>query len=121
MKIAVSSKGKTLDDQVDARFGRCMYFLIVDSETLDFEVIENPNQSQGGGAGIQSAQLMAQHSVKVMLTGNSGPNAHQALTAAEIQVVTGASGTVREAIENWRKGTLTATKEPNVDSHFGMK
>ena len=59
MKIAVTSTGPTLDDDVEARFGRCQYFLIVDSETMQTEAIENPNIALGGGAGIQSAQLMS--------------------------------------------------------------
>ncbi|MFA6930394.1 MAG: NifB/NifX family molybdenum-iron cluster-binding protein [Lentisphaeria bacterium] len=121
MKIAVSAKGKTLDEQVDPRFGRCLYFVIVDSDTMNFEVIENPNQALGGGAGIQSAQLMAQHDVKVVLTGNTGPNAYQALSAADIQIVAGASGTVREAVENWKTGKLSTIEAANVESHFGMK
>jgi len=121
MKIAVSSTGKTLEDQVDQRFGRCVYFLVIDSDTMNFEVIENPNQNLGGGAGIQSAQLMAQHDVKAVLTGNVGPNAWQALSAAGIQVFAGAAGgTVRNAVENWKNGKLTALEQANVESHFGM-
>lgn len=120
MKIAVSAKGKTLEDQVDPRFGRCLYFLVIDSDTMNFEVVENPNQGLGGGAGIQSAQLMAQHDVKAVLTGNSGPNAWQALSAADIQVFAGAEGTVREVVENWKNGKLSAIQQANVGSHFGM-
>ena len=116
----VSPQG-TLEDQVDQRFGRCVYFLVIDSDTMNFEVIENPNQNLGGGAGIQSAQLMAQHDVKAVLTGNVGPNAWQALSAAGIQVFAGAAGgTVRNAVENWKNGKLTALEQANVESHFGM-
>ncbi|NLZ64089.1 MAG: dinitrogenase iron-molybdenum cofactor biosynthesis protein [Lentisphaerae bacterium] len=121
MKIAVSATGKTLEDQVDQRFGRCLYFLVIDSDTMNFEVIENPNQSLGGGAGIQSAQLMAEHDVKAVLTGNVGPNAWQALSAAGIQAFAGAAGgTVRDAVENWKNGKLTVLEQANVGSHFGM-
>lgn len=120
MKIAVTAKGKTLDDQVDPRFGRCPFFLVVDTETLDVEVIENPNVALGGGSGIQSAQLMAEHDVKVMLTGNCGPNAYQTLNAAEIEVVVGAAGKIRDAVEQFKAGTLSSTQGPNVASHFGV-
>ena len=120
MKIAVTAKGKTLDDQVDPRFGRCQYFLVVDTDTLNTEPIENPNVALGGGAGIQSAQLMAEHDVKVVLTGNCGPNAHQTLSAADIEVVVGVSGTVREAVKQFTSGALSSTQKPNVASHFGM-
>ncbi|HPQ41169.1 MAG TPA: NifB/NifX family molybdenum-iron cluster-binding protein, partial [bacterium] len=74
MKIAVTSTGTTLDDRVDPRFGRCPYFLVIDTETLEAETLENPNVALGGGAGIQSAQAMAQRDVKAVLTGNCGPN-----------------------------------------------
>lgn len=120
MKIAVTARGKTLDDQVDPRFGRCSYFLVVDSETLQAEAVENPNLALGGGAGIQSAQLMAEHDVKVVLTGNCGPNAYQTLNAAEIEVVVGAGGKICDAVEQFKSGALSSTQGPNVASHFGM-
>jgi len=118
--IAVTAKGKTLDDQVDPRFGRCPYFLVVDTETLKAEPVENPNLTLGGGAGIQSAQLMAEHDVKVVLTGNCGPNAYQTLNAAEIEVIVGVSGMVRDAVKQFKSGALSSTQGPNVASHFGM-
>jgi predicted Fe-Mo cluster-binding NifX family protein len=60
MKIAVSSTGQTLDSAVEAHFGRCPYFLIVNPATLEFEALANANAGLGGGAGIQSAQLIAE-------------------------------------------------------------
>lgn len=120
MKIAVTAKGKTLEDQVDPRFGRCPYFLIVNTDTMDFEALENPSLAQGGGAGIQSGQLMAEHNVKFVLTGNCGPNAFQTLGAADIQVIVGASGIVREAVEQFKSGALSSASDSNVASHFGM-
>ncbi len=40
MRIAVTSTGPTLDDQVEARFGRCSYFLIVDTDSMEVEAWE---------------------------------------------------------------------------------
>jgi len=120
MKIAVTSTGPTLDDTVEARFGRCPYFLIIDPGTLEFEPIQNPNIALGGGAGIQSAQLMANKGVSVVLTGNCGPNAFQTFGAAGVQVITGVSGQVRQAVEQYKSGALSSTSAPNVQSHFGM-
>lgn len=119
MKIAVTTKGKTLDDPVDPRFGRCAFFLLVDTETFATEAVDNPNLMSGGGAGIQSAQLVAEKDVKVVLTGNCGPNAYRTLNAAGIEVVVGASGTVRDAVDAFKAGTLSSTQGPNVASHFG--
>jgi len=102
-KICITSQGNSLDSEVDPRFGRCQYFIIVDPKTMKFEVIENPNLTASGGAGIQSAQLLANKGVKVVLTGNVGPNASQTLQAADTQIVSGISGslTVKQAVEQY--------------------
>jgi len=120
MKICITSEGNTLDSKVDGRFGRCQYFIIVDTQTLEFEAIQNPNIEAMGGAGIQSAQLVASKQVKAVLTGNVGPNAFQTLQAAGINIFTNASGTVKEAIEKYKKGEFKSVSGPSVASHFGM-
>ena len=106
MKIAVTSTGPALEDAVDARFGRCAYFLIIDPDTMEFEAIPNPNLALGGGAGIQSAQLMAEKGVSVVLTGNCGPNAFNVFGAAGIQVITGVNEQVRQAVQQYTSGAL---------------
>ena len=120
MKIAITSTGPTLDDHVDARFGRCAYFLVVDTDSMALEAVENPNIAVGGGAGIQSAQLMAERGVQAVLTGNCGPNAFQVFGAAGIQVIVGVSGLVRDAIAQHKQGVFTSAAEANVASHFGV-
>ena len=120
MKLAVTSKGTTLDDQVDPRFGRCACFAIVETDNMSLEAIENNNAAAGGGVGIQSAQLVAEKDAKAVLTGNCGPNAFRTLGAAGIEVVIGVSGTVREAVEAYKAGELSPTTDPNVDSHTGI-
>ena len=119
MKIAVSSSGQTLDDSVDARFGRCAYFLVIDPDTLEFEPIQNPNIALGHGAGIQSAQLLANKGVTVVQIGNCGPNAFQTFGAAGIQVITGVAGQVREAVRMYKSGAMAGASGPNVQGHFG--
>ena len=120
MKIAVTSMGPSLDDQVEARFGRCPYFLIIDPETMEFEALKNPNIAVGGGAGIQSAQLMAERGVQIVLTGNCGPNAFQTFGAAGVQVIVGVSGPVRQAVEQFKTGAFTEASQASVESHFGV-
>ena len=120
MKICVTSEGKTLDSKVDPRFGRCQFFVIVDTDTLDFEAIENQNAQFSGGAGLQSGQLMASKGVKAVLTGNVGPNAFQTLQAGGIKIYTGLSGKVRDAVEKYKSGELKTTENPSVGSKFGM-
>jgi predicted Fe-Mo cluster-binding NifX family protein len=120
VKICVSAVANNLDTQVDPRFGRCPYLVIVDSETLQFEAIPNVASGAMSGAGIQAAQTMASKGVKVLITGNIGPNAFQALAASGTRIVTGASGTVREVVEKYKKGELKETGAPTVGGHFGM-
>jgi predicted Fe-Mo cluster-binding NifX family protein/ferredoxin len=120
MKIAVTSTGPTLDDDVEARFGRCQYFLIVDIETMQTEAIENPNIALGGGAGIQSAQLMSEKGVTAVLTGNCGPNAFNVFGQAGVQVIVGVTGPVRKAVEQFKANGFSSTSGPNVASHFGV-
>lgn len=120
MKICVSSTGKDLNAGVDQRFGRCQYFLIVDTETMEVKAISNESALSSGGAGIQAAQIVTKEDVGSVITGNIGPNAFQILQAAGIKVFTGAEGTIKDAIESYKKGTLNETGSANVESHSGL-
>ncbi len=119
MKIAATSRGTTLEADIDPRFGRCANFVIVNTDDMSCEAIANGNVSAGGGAGIQSAQLVAEKGAEVVLTGNCGPNAFRTLEAAGVEVVTGVAGTVEDAVKAYVAGRLNATDGPNVDSHAG--
>lgn len=120
MNIAVSATGATLDDELDPRFGRASYLLIVDTDSLDFEVIENPNVAAGGGAGIQSAQLVISKGVKAVLTGNCGPNAYRTLNAADVEIYTNLSGKVKDVVQSFTRGELSPIGNPSVPGHFGV-
>ncbi len=121
MKICITSQGATLDSQVDPRFGRCQYFLYIDTETNAFDAVENPHKD-GGGAGIQVGQVMSEQKVEAVLTGNVGPNAFQVLNTANIKVVTGTSGTVQEAFDAFKQGEAGPGAEgPSVESHHGLQ
>jgi len=121
MKIAVTSKSNNLDSEIDPRFGRCSNFLVVDVDKMSFESISNESAMASGGAGIQAAQTVAKTGVEAVITGNMGPNAFQTLSAAKIKVFIGANGTVKEAIDKFKKGELVEASSPNVDSHSGMR
>jgi predicted Fe-Mo cluster-binding NifX family protein len=120
MKICVTAVSGSLDAQIDPRFGRCPYFVIVDSGTMEFEAVPNIASGSMSGAGIQAAQTIASKGVKVLITGNVGPNAFQALSAAGIKVVIGVFGNVREVIEKYNSGELKETGAPTVRGHYGM-
>ncbi|MCU0589693.1 MAG: NifB/NifX family molybdenum-iron cluster-binding protein [Syntrophobacteraceae bacterium] len=119
MRIAVSAGSPDMDAQVDPRFGRTTYFLVVDSETLDFEAVENKQNLQAvQGAGIQAATLVARSKAQAVLTGHCGPKAFKTLQAAGIPVVVGVRGTVREAVRSFSRGELSYASAPDVEGHW---
>ena len=120
MKISISSSGKDLDSPIDPRFGRCAYFLIVETNDMSFEAFNNENISLGGGAGIQSAQFVASKGAKAVITGNCGPNAVRTLSAAGVELFVGQAGTVREVLEKHKRGELKPTTDANVVDHYGL-
>lgn len=121
MKIAISATEPELSANVDPRFGRCEYFIIVDPETMEFETMKNAGTTTGGGAGIAAAQLITGTKVAAVLTGNCGPNAFSVLESAGIQLMTDVSGTVREAVENYASGKYDPALKANAMPHSGMK
>jgi predicted Fe-Mo cluster-binding NifX family protein len=119
LKICVSSSGNNLEAQLDPRFGRCPYLIIIDTETMQFEAIPNLAAGTREGAGIYAAQTIANKGAKLVITGNVGPNAFRALSAADIKIMTDASGTIAEVIEKFKNGKLRKTGAPTVSGHFG--
>ena len=119
MKVCLSSTTNNLEGQLDPRFGRCAYLLIVDIERLQCEAIANPGANATGGAGIQAAQTIANKGAKVVLTGDVGPNAFKALSAAGIEIITDASGTIMEVVGKFKRGELKKTGAPTVAGHLG--
>jgi predicted Fe-Mo cluster-binding NifX family protein len=120
MKIALTSSGRDLKSGLDPRFGRCAYFMVVDGDSMDYEIIENTGLKATGGAGIQSAQRMLDQGVQVVITGNIGPNAMRVLNSGGIDVYIGAGGSLEEVITQFKAGELTKVNSPTVDSHSGL-
>ena len=119
MKIAVSSLGKTLEGSLDKRFGRAAYFLVVDTDTMMFSVIDNAAQANAGGAGIAAAQLVIDSGVEAIITGQVGPNALEVINNTDIILYQGFPGTVYENIVafNLHKLTPIASSGP---AHAGI-
>ena len=117
MKICVTAKGSQLSSPIDPTFGRAQVFLLVDSETRSVEVLANAPAAHG--AGVQAAQLMVEHGVGVVVTGNVGPNAFQGLKAAGIRMHVGAQGTAQDALVDYETGKLQSPEGPTKQGHGG--
>jgi len=129
MRIAISSQGPDLDSAVDPRFGRSRYFIMIDSDSMKFEVIENPATEATSGAGIRTAQLVIDQKVDLVLTGRVGPKASDVLNAAGLKYIQERSGSVRQVVESYTSGRgpegendrpvaeVKETKEPKLTGH----
>ncbi len=120
MKIAIASSGQNLDSLVDLRFGRCPYFLIVDSKTEEFEVMENSAGQAFRGAGISAAQVVANKGVKAVIAGNFGPKAVSVLSASGIKILSAVNTTIREALEKYKTQGLKEINLENIAFGRGM-
>jgi predicted Fe-Mo cluster-binding NifX family protein len=119
MTICITATGGDLDASIDQVFGRARFFLFVDSETREVAAVENSPGAHG--AGVQAAQLLAERGATVLITGNVGPNAYQGLSAAGIEIYTGASGTSRKALADYEAGLLSQTDVPTRPGHGGRR
>ncbi|MBA7577556.1 MAG: dinitrogenase iron-molybdenum cofactor biosynthesis protein [Dehalococcoidia bacterium] len=119
MKIAISATGTNLDAELDPRFGRCQYFIIVDPDTMQFEAVANESATASGGAGISAAQMIAAKGVAAVLTGNCGPNASQVLYSAGIKIITSVSGKVKDAVQSYESGALQPSTPPDASGGPG--
>ena len=119
MKIAISSTGPDPDAQVDLRFGRCQYFILVDDKEENFEFLDNEAAALGGGAGLQAAQMVVDAGVRAVITGNIGPNAINVLKAAGIKAYHCGPGTVRKAFQKYQDGEFQETSGYKVGGQAG--
>ncbi len=119
MRIAVTSTGEDLDSNMDPRFGRAAYFIIVNPETMEYETVENSqNLNLPQGAGIQAGKTVIDNNANVLITGNCGPKAFKVLQSAGVKIFTGAEGSVSDAVSKYKNGELELTGEANVEGHW---
>ncbi|GBC60364.1 dinitrogenase iron-molybdenum cofactor biosynthe sis protein [Desulfonema ishimotonii] len=119
MNIAITSVDRDLSSALDPRFGRAKYFIIVDSETMSYRVVENEqNLNLPQGAGIQAGKTIVENNVDVLITGNCGPKAFKVLESADIDVIIGAKGSVKDVVSQYKAGELQPTDNANVEGHW---
>lgn len=124
MKIAVSSRGQSLQDQLDPGFGRCAGFVVYDTNTQSSSFLDNSRQQDlAQGAGIQTAQMISNAGVDVLISGRIGPKALQALSQSRIQLFASSAATVQKAIDAFQRNELspinTATGQPGAGQGMG--
>ncbi|KGG80452.1 NifB/NifX family molybdenum-iron cluster-binding protein [Caloranaerobacter azorensis] len=120
MKVCFSSEGRNLDSQLDPRFGRCKYFVIVDTKTNDIKVVENEGLVSEHGAGVSAANLVVDEGVDVVVTRNIGPNSMKILTNAKITIYEGKADTINSNLELLKQDKLNEIKEPRK-AHSGLQ
>jgi predicted Fe-Mo cluster-binding NifX family protein len=123
MKVAISSTGKDLESQVDARFGRCSYFLIVDinnKEIKNVKVVENTAAAQMGGAGITAAEIVANEKVNLIITTNVGPRVFSVFGQFGIKIYQG-QGKIKDVIQDFIDGKLAEIKDSTGPMHNNLK
>ena len=119
MKVAVTSQGKELSSEIDPRFGRAKWLIVVDTETGDFEAHDNVvNLNAVQGAGIQTGQNIANLDANVVITGNIGPNAFKTLDAVNVKVFLASSETIQDAVDLFKAGKLEDVNKANVEGHW---
>jgi len=122
MKVAISSTGQTLESDIDTRFGRCSYFLIIEIEEnkiKEVRAVENTAAAQAGGAGITAGQIIADQEVDAVITVNMGPRAFDVFNQLDIKVYQ-AEGKIKDAIQNFIDGKLEQTNTATGPQHMGM-
>ena len=119
MKIAITAQDKELSSEIDLRFGRAKWLIVVDTETGDFRAHDNTvNLNAAQGAGIQTGQNIANLDVEAVITGNVGPNAFKTLNAAGIRIFLAGKQTVQQAIDAYKAGELKEVDKANVKGHW---
>ena len=117
MKIAISATGKTNEDLLDMRFGRCEYFQIHDTEKGEFTILENKGQNATGGAGIASSNQLIDEKVDVIITGNLGPNAFGLIQKAQIKAYGCGNININSVLKKYKDGELEEIKISGPANH----
>ena len=119
MKIAVPTNGDNLDSEINKSFGRAKRFLIIDFDTLAYDVVENTQNMQSSqGAGIQSANSAVKAGADALITMNCGPKAYRVLMESGVRVFAGIDGTIMKNIEKFKSNSLDAMTDANVEGHW---
>jgi len=102
MKVLVAAQGTTLDSPISKRFGHAPYYLTVDLDSMQVQVIDNTDHDETHAIIPQMAQL----GVTVFITGNIGPHAFDLIRSLGGQVALARSLSVKEALDKLQRDEL---------------
>lgn len=120
MKIIITSTGPQLESEVDPRFGRCAWFVVVDTESREVDAIENPAAGGSSGAGVGASRAVVKADAEAVITGQVGPNAAHALNELGVRMYTTQATTVAQALDEFIAGECREIDRANVPSHAGF-
>ena len=120
MKVVISATGRDLESTVDERFGRCRYFIIVETDDMSYETVDNVNADLSTSAGIQAASYVANTGAEAVITGNCGPKAMQVFAETNIRIILGQQGTIKDVLQKFKDGALTPSTRENVPEKSGV-
>ncbi|MBD3317610.1 MAG: dinitrogenase iron-molybdenum cofactor biosynthesis protein [Chitinivibrionales bacterium] len=119
MKICITAQEPSPDSPIDPRFGRAAHFVVYDSEAKSWGIIDNKQNLQAAqGAGIQAAATVVNAGCGVLITGHCGPKAFAALSKAGVTAYTVSGVNAKEAVEQFKQGTLTKLQTADVEGHW---
>ena len=119
MLVAITSSGNDLEAPLESRFGRAATLILINTDSEKFSVINNQqNMVAVQGAGIQTAQIVANAGAEALITGHTGPKAFKLLTQAAISVYHCEAATVREALKKYQNGELAVAAAADVEGHW---
>ncbi len=101
--IALTVVSPDINSEMDPRFGRAAYLLLVDPKTMSWTSMPNPGKEASGGAGVRLAQLLSEKKVEAVISGRFGPKAADALEKAGIAMESlPSASTAQEALDHWK-------------------
>ncbi len=119
MKLAITAQGPKLESEIDPRFGRARYFIVVDTKSDQFAAHDNRlNLAAQQGAGIQAGRTVVELGASAVITGNVGPKAFDTLRAGGVRIYSGVSGIVKEAVAAFKAGGIEAVDKATVEGHW---
>lgn len=118
MRVVVTARSPVLEAAVDPYFGRAHYLMVVDTATGEHTAVNNSiNLNSRQGAGIQTGKRVVELGGQAVISGHIGPKAFSTLMAGGVAVYTCLSGTVAEAVDQFRSGLLRQASSADVTEH----